>query len=98
MVYIVLNLNKNKADPNGYTGEKGCTMAKQKVFVICNPRAFFILGAWLPGWYAGEDDDGKVKFSAHDGVKVFTSKREANRVIKNLLPGCYIVEGSRDEV
>lgn len=73
-------------------------MAKQKVYVICNPRSFFLLGAWLPGWYAGEDETGKAKFSAHDGVKAFTSKREANRELKKLFPGCYIVEGARDEV
>lgn len=74
------------------------------VYLIANPKAFFMFGSYILGWYSGDNDNGasaefSQHFSLYCGVKTYTTKKEAEAVLKGLLsiyPDCYIVKS--DEV
>ena len=75
------------------------------VYLIANPKAFFLFGSYILGWYSGDNDNGgsatfSQHFSLYCGVETYHTKKEAEKVLKGLLlnyPDCYIVK-SCDEV
>lgn len=72
---------------------------KKKTYMICNPKASFMFGCYITGWYCGDgrgNPEFSEDFSLYSNVKVYPTKKEAledlNRIIDRY-PTAFIVEG-----
>lgn len=65
----------------------------KKTYIIRNPYAYFLFGAYIPATFCGTDPNGKPLWNWNK-AETFSTKKSAQKVLDGLnSPKCIIMEG-----